>query len=133
MAMWLAGRRAVTRRGHELAMGTLGPVITAVPPADVAQTEEAARVLGPLLGAGTVSLDGDGVVERVLALARVHLGLDISWFSRFEGDVHVLEHVSGDGARFHVGAGVENSGVRVVLLAGGGRRTAQRHPGCARG
>ena len=88
-------------------MGTLGPVITAVPTADTSQADEAARVLAPLLGASTVALDGDGVVDRVLALARVHLGLDISWFSRFDGDVHVFEHVSGDGARFHVGAGMK--------------------------
>jgi EAL domain-containing protein (putative c-di-GMP-specific phosphodiesterase class I) len=88
-------------------VGTLGPVITAAPTPDTSQTDEAARVLAPLLGAGTVALDGDGVVDRVLALARVHLGLDISWFSRFEGDLHVLEHVSGDGAQFHVGAGMK--------------------------
>jgi EAL domain-containing protein (putative c-di-GMP-specific phosphodiesterase class I) len=88
-------------------VGTLGPVITAVPTADAAENEEAARVLAPLLGASTVALEGDGVVERVLALARVHLGLDISWFSRFEGEVHLFEHVSGDGARFHIGAGIK--------------------------
>ena len=43
-----------------------------------------------------------------LALARVHLGLDISWFSRFSGDVHILEQVSGDAARFNVSAGTKS-------------------------
>ena len=89
-------------------MATLGQVITAAPTTDASRTDEAARAIAPLVGAGTISADGDGVVDRVLALARVHLGLDISWFSRFAGDVHILEQVSGDGARFRVSAGTKS-------------------------
>jgi EAL domain-containing protein (putative c-di-GMP-specific phosphodiesterase class I) len=81
-------------------------VITAAAIVDADQTGEAARTLAPLFAAGTVSIDGDGVVERVLALARVHLGLDISWFSRFSGDLQTLEHISGDAARFNVRPGI---------------------------
>jgi EAL domain-containing protein (putative c-di-GMP-specific phosphodiesterase class I) len=80
-------------------------VITVPSTSDVDQTAVEARAIAPLLGAGTASASGDGVVDRVLALARVHLGLDISWFSRFSGDVHVLDHVSGDTARFNVAEG----------------------------
>jgi EAL domain-containing protein (putative c-di-GMP-specific phosphodiesterase class I) len=80
-------------------------VITVAPTADAEETIEAARALAPLFDADVVSGDGDGVVARVLALARVHLGLDISWFSRFSGDVHVLEEVSGDAGRFHITQG----------------------------
>jgi EAL domain-containing protein (putative c-di-GMP-specific phosphodiesterase class I) len=83
-------------------------VITASPIVDADETGEAARALAPLLGAVTAAGDGDGVVERVLALARVHLGLDISWFSRFSGDVQTLEHVSGDTAPFPISAGVSS-------------------------
>jgi EAL domain-containing protein (putative c-di-GMP-specific phosphodiesterase class I) len=100
-----AGRRAVTRWEHASALVTLDVVITAAPTTDVDETVEAARAIAPLFGADVVSADGDGVVARVLALARVHLGLDISWFSRFSGDVHVLEAVSGDTERFRVAQG----------------------------
>jgi EAL domain-containing protein (putative c-di-GMP-specific phosphodiesterase class I) len=79
-------------------------VITAAPTTDAADTVEAARAIAPLFGVDVVG-DGDGVVARVLALARVHLGLDISWFSRFSGEVHTLEAVSGDTERFHVAQG----------------------------
>ena len=98
-------RRAVTPRGQTERLRTLGAVITAPPSAEAEDTVEAARALAPLFEGGEVSGDGDGVVARVLALARVHLGLDISWFSRFSGDVHVLEAVSGDTERFHVAQG----------------------------
>jgi EAL domain-containing protein (putative c-di-GMP-specific phosphodiesterase class I) len=80
-------------------------VITAAPTTDAADTVEAARAIAPLFGVDVVAADGDGVVARVLALARVHLGLDISWFSRFSGDVHTLEAVSGDTERFRVAQG----------------------------
>jgi EAL domain-containing protein (putative c-di-GMP-specific phosphodiesterase class I) len=81
-------------------------VITAAPNTDAEETVEAARAIAPLFDANVGSGDGDGVMARVLALARVHLGLDISWFSRFSGDVHVLEGVSGDAERFHIAQGV---------------------------
>jgi EAL domain-containing protein (putative c-di-GMP-specific phosphodiesterase class I) len=83
-------------------------VITAAPTAEYADTIEAARAIAPLFGADVLSGDGDGVVARVLALARVHLGLDISWFSRFTGDVHTLEAVSGDTERFRIAQGSTN-------------------------
>jgi EAL domain-containing protein (putative c-di-GMP-specific phosphodiesterase class I) len=83
-------------------------VITAAPTTEFADTIEAARTIAPLFGADVLSGDGDGVVARVLALARVHLGLDISWFSRFTGDVHTLEAVSGDTERFRVAQGSTN-------------------------
>jgi EAL domain-containing protein (putative c-di-GMP-specific phosphodiesterase class I) len=83
-------------------------VTTAAPTTEFADTTEAARTIAPLFGADVLSGDGDGVVARVLALARVHLGLDISWFSRFTGDVHTLEAVSGDTERFRVAQGSTN-------------------------
>lgn len=100
-----AGRRAVTRRGPSRELRTLEAVITAPPTTDAEATAEAARAIAPLFGADIGSADGDGVVARVLALARVHLGLDISWFSRFSGDVHVLEAVSGETEPFRVAQG----------------------------
>ena len=83
-------------------------MISAPPATGASQTDDAAQVIAPLVGAGTNAVVGDGVVDRVLALARVHLGLDISWFSRFSGDVHILEQVSGDTARFNVSAGTNS-------------------------
>jgi hypothetical protein len=103
-----ARRRVVTRRGQRTRLVTLEVVITAAPTAEFADTIEAARAIAPLFGADVPSGDGDGVVSRVLALARIHLGLDISWFSRFTGDVHTLEAVSGDTERFRIAQGSTN-------------------------
>lgn len=51
-------------------------------------------------------LGGSGqAVERILALAREHLGLEVAWLSRFTGGEQVLEAVEGDGAGFGIGAG----------------------------
>jgi EAL domain-containing protein (putative c-di-GMP-specific phosphodiesterase class I) len=83
-------------------------VITAAPTTEFADTIEAARAIAPLFGADVPSGDSDGVVARVLALARVHLGLDISWFSHFTGDVHTLEAVSGETERFRIAQGSTN-------------------------
>lgn len=66
----------------------------------------AANALGPLLADGQLSIDSGGLVERVLTLARVHLGLDVSWFSRFTDEQQVLDYVSGDAAAFGLASGV---------------------------
>lgn len=82
-------------------------MITASPSTDASEAEAAAaRAIAPLVGLDTANLKGDGVVDRVLALARVHLGLDISWFSRFSGDQHTIERISGDPDRFNLFDGV---------------------------
>lgn len=42
-------------------------------------------------------LGGSGqAVERILALAREHLGLEVAWLSRFTGGDQILEAVEGD-------------------------------------
>jgi EAL domain-containing protein (putative c-di-GMP-specific phosphodiesterase class I) len=75
-------------------------------PVAVNDTRDVAQELAPLLGAGDPSSDGTGLVERVLALARVHLGLEVSWFSRFEDGKQILDHVAGEGASFGLSSGV---------------------------
>lgn len=54
---------------------------------------------GPLPGAHVPGLDaaGDALFQRVLDLARVRLGMEIAWLSRFEQDSQVFEHVAADG------------------------------------
>ena len=78
-------------------------------PLVVNDTSEVARDLAPLLGVGEASADSSGLVERVLALARIHLGLDVSWFSRFAGGRQILDYVTGDGARFGLSSGVSGA------------------------
>jgi EAL domain-containing protein (putative c-di-GMP-specific phosphodiesterase class I) len=76
-------------------------------PVNTDPATEAVRTLAPLLGAGVEqSADSTGgLVQRVLALARVHLGLEVSYFSRFEDGMQVYEDVSGDSAPFYIAAG----------------------------
>ena len=81
-------------------------MVTVRSPVDVNATSDVAQELAPLLGAGDPSSDGSGLVERVLALARVHLGLEVSWFSRFEDGKQILDHVAGEGASFGLSSGV---------------------------
>ncbi|MCI2237120.1 EAL domain-containing protein [Paenibacillus sp. TRM 82003] len=44
-------------------------------------------------------------VQRLLDLARVHLGMDIGWVSHFTEDRQRISALSGDGASMHVGVG----------------------------
>jgi EAL domain-containing protein (putative c-di-GMP-specific phosphodiesterase class I) len=81
-------------------------MVTDRSPVDVNDTGDAARGLGPLLGGGDPSADGSGLVERVLALARIHLGLEVSWFSRFDDGQQILDYVTGDGAGFGLTPGI---------------------------
>jgi EAL domain-containing protein (putative c-di-GMP-specific phosphodiesterase class I) len=80
-------------------------MVTVRSPVVVNDTGDAARDLAPLLGAGDASSDGSGLVDRVLALARIHLGLDVSWFSRFADGKQVLDHITGERAPFGLFSG----------------------------
>ena len=64
--------------------------------------------LGALLS-GASSGDDEPLVQRVLALARTHLDLDVAWLARIDGDEHRLEHIHGDAAAFGVSPGVSTS------------------------
>ena len=86
---------------------TLAPMAIVGAPVNMDPASEAVRALAPLLGAG-VDLSGEstgGLVQRVLALARVHLGLEVSYFSRFEDGMQVFEDVSGVSAPFYISPG----------------------------
>jgi EAL domain-containing protein (putative c-di-GMP-specific phosphodiesterase class I) len=102
----VAGRRAVTSTATARRDDTLEAMVTVRSPEDVNDTSDVARGLGPLLGVGDPTTDGNGLVERVLALARIHLGLDVSWLSRFADGKQVLDHIAGDATRFGLSAGV---------------------------
>lgn len=57
---------------------------------------------------GDVGLGGDpvaGVVQSMLEVARLHLGMDVAFISRFEGDRRVFRHVASGprGTPIHVG------------------------------
>jgi EAL domain-containing protein (putative c-di-GMP-specific phosphodiesterase class I) len=80
-------------------------MVTVTSPASEDPINVGAVTLGPLLATNDPSSDGDRLVERVLALARVHLGLEVSWFSRFADGMQILEYVNGDGAEFEVTPG----------------------------
>jgi EAL domain-containing protein (putative c-di-GMP-specific phosphodiesterase class I) len=81
-------------------------MVTARSAVDVNDTNEVARSLGPLLAGSDPTMEEGGLVERVLALARIHLGLDVAWFARFADGMQTLDHVNGDAARFGLAAGV---------------------------
>jgi EAL domain-containing protein (putative c-di-GMP-specific phosphodiesterase class I) len=43
---------------------------------------------------------GEDAIERVLAFARTHLGMDLAWITRTVGAGQVVEHIDGDADRF---------------------------------
>jgi EAL domain-containing protein (putative c-di-GMP-specific phosphodiesterase class I) len=81
-------------------------MVSARSPEDVDDTSRVAHGLAPLLAGGDASTNGDALVERVLALARIHLGLDVSWFSRFTDGTQVLDYVTGAAAGFGLSPGI---------------------------
>ncbi len=84
-------------------------MVTDRSPVDVNDMDAAPRELGPLLAVGGPSADASGLVERVLALARIHLGLEVSWFSRFADGQQVLDYVTGEAAGFGLAPGVSGA------------------------
>jgi EAL domain-containing protein (putative c-di-GMP-specific phosphodiesterase class I) len=81
-------------------------MVTVRSPVNGDDADGAAQTLGPLLRGGDAPVDGGGLVERVLTLARVHLGLEVAWFSRFADGKQILDHVNGEGAAFGLTSGV---------------------------
>jgi EAL domain-containing protein (putative c-di-GMP-specific phosphodiesterase class I) len=73
--------------------GPSGLDLDAAPgPGGVDQTSLGSRVQSP--------------IQRLLDVARQHLGMEVAWFSEFRGDAQVIRAVSGDGERLggvHVG------------------------------
>jgi EAL domain-containing protein (putative c-di-GMP-specific phosphodiesterase class I) len=102
----MSGRRAVTRAVRAKRGDTLALMVTVRAPVNDDHIDAAAHTLGPLLGGGDATVDGSGLVERVLTLARLHIGLEVSWFSRFADGLQILDHVDGDGAPFGIAPGV---------------------------
>ncbi len=48
---------------------------------------------------------GGGQVQRLLHLARTHLGMEIAWISQFTGGEQVIQALAGDGAAMNVQVG----------------------------
>jgi EAL domain-containing protein (putative c-di-GMP-specific phosphodiesterase class I) len=48
---------------------------------------------------------GEASIDRILAFARAHLGMDLAWISRAAGTVQVIEFVDGAADGFGVGLG----------------------------
>jgi EAL domain-containing protein (putative c-di-GMP-specific phosphodiesterase class I) len=101
-------RRPVTLVEPRFDEATLDPMAIVHAPVTTDPATVAVRALAPLLGVGVVSAADStgGLVQRVLALARVHLGLEVSYFSRFEDGMQVFEDVSGDSDPFYIAPGL---------------------------
>jgi EAL domain-containing protein (putative c-di-GMP-specific phosphodiesterase class I) len=70
----------------------MSEILTLLPPGTIGDTEAS----GPLL----VLLPARGAVERLLALARTHLEMEVAIISEFTGDEQVIRHLEGDPEAF---------------------------------